>query len=212
VDDMSTDNSYKIVEKIAKKDDRLKLFKNKENSGVSVARNLGIENSKGRYLVFLDADDLFMPEKLKKQVEFMKMNDVALTQTGYEKINEDGSLRGVVSFPIFFSYNDSLKGNLMKCFAVMIDTKKLGKKHFKTYKLSEDHIYWLEILKEVDGCYGIEEPLGKYRIIENSRSSNKLDAVRFQWKIIHEIEKISFFKSIYYFINYLWYGYKRYKV
>ena len=212
IDDVSTDNSCKIVEEYIVKDQRIKLLKNKKNSGVSITRNVGIKEAKGKYIVFLDADDLFMPDKLRKQVNFMEINNFLLTQTAYEKVNEDGSLRGIVMFPKLLTYHDSLKGNLMKCFAVMINQEKLGKRYFETYKLSEDHVYWLDLLKDVEGCYGIEEILGKYRIIENSRSSNKIEAVKFQWYIIHKIEKISLFKSIYYFINYLWYGYKRYKV
>jgi len=212
IDDVSTDNSYKVAYEESKKDPRIKVLKNEKNSGVSDTRNVGIKEAKGKYLVFLDSDDLFMPGKLEKQVKFMEENDIALSQTDYEKINEDGSFRGIVKVPKLFTYEDSLKGNVMKLFNTMINIEKVGKKYFKTYKLSEDHIYWLGILKEIDGCHGINEPLGKYMVRSNSRSSNKLDAVRFQWTIIHKVEKVNFFKSIYYFVNYLWYGYKRYKI
>lgn len=211
VDDCSKDNSYGLVKKIAKNESRIKLVKNKENCGVTKTRNKGIKIAEGKYIAFLDADDLWHPKKLEKQISFMKKNKVLISYTGYEKINEDGTIRGKIKVPIKVTYHESLKGNIMGCLTVIYDQEKLSKKYFKELKMSEDHVLWLEILKDTDS-YGIGDSLAKYRVLENSRSSSKIDAIKFQWKINRKIEKLSILKSVYYFVNYLWLGYRRYRV
>lgn len=211
IDDDSKDNSYKLVLELAKQDKRIKLIKNKENSGVTKTRNKGIELARGKYIAFLDADDLWGKMKLEKQISFMEKSKALISYTGYEKINEDGCIRGEIKVPKKVTYNDSLKGNIMGCLTVIYNCEKLGKKYFKELKMSEDHVLWLEILKKIDS-YGIEEPLAKYRVLKDSRSSSKIEAIKFQWKINREIEKLNLIESIYYFINYLWFGYRRYKV
>lgn len=211
VDDCSKDGSYNLVLKLSKQDKRIKLIKNKENSGVTKTRNKGIKLAKGKYIAFLDADDLWKKEKLEKQVSFMKKNKILISYTGYEKINEDGTIRGIIEVPKRVIYSESLKGNIMGCLTVIYNQSKLGKKYFKELKMSEDHVLWLEILKDTDS-YGIQESLAQYRVLENSRSSSKINAIKFQWKINREIEKLCILKSVYYFINYLWFGYRRYKV
>jgi glycosyltransferase involved in cell wall biosynthesis len=211
VDDYSKDNSYKLVLELSKQDKRIKLIKNDKNNGVTKTRNKGIKLAKGKYIAFLDADDLWKKEKLEKQIFFMERSKISISYTGYEKINEDGTIRGEIKVPKKVIYHESLKGNIMGCLTVIYNCEKLGKKYFKELKMSEDHVLWLEILKSTDS-YGIEKSLAKYRVLENSRSSSKIDAIKFQWEINREIEKLNIFKSIYYFIKYLWNGYKRYKV
>lgn len=212
IDDASKDSSLNISSSYEQKDNRIKVIKNYENLGVIKSRNRGIKKAKGKYIAFLDADDLWKNNKLKKQIKFMEENQIAISYTGYEKINEDGSFRGKLWTPKRLSYKDSLKGNLMGCLTVVYNIEKIGKKYFKEIKMSEDHLLWLEILKEEVVACGLEESLAQYRVIKNSRSKNKFNAIKTQWKINREIEKLGFFKSLYYFINYLWYGYKRYKV
>ncbi|MCS5420420.1 MULTISPECIES: glycosyltransferase family 2 protein [Psychrilyobacter] len=211
VDDCSKDNSYNLVVKLAEQEKRIKLIENKANSGVTKTRNKGIELAKGKYIAFLDADDLWKKEKLEKQISFMKKNKVLISYTGYEKINENGTIRGEIKVPKNVTYHESLKGNIMGCLTVIYNCEKLGKKYFKELKMSEDHVLWLEILKDTDS-YGVEESLAQYRVLGNSRSSSKIDAIKFQWEINRKIEKLTRIESVYYFINYLWYGYRRYKV
>lgn len=211
VDDCSKDNSYNLVAKLAERENRIKLIKNEENNGVTKTRNKGIKLTKGKYIAFLDADDLWKKEKLKKQISFMEKSKALISYTGYEKVDEDGIIRGKIKVSKKVTYHDSLKGNIMGCLTVIYNQEKLGKKYFKELKMSEDHVLWLEILKDIDS-YGIEESLAQYRVLENSRSSSKIDAVKFQWKINRKIEKLNLIESIYYFINYLWFGYRRYKV
>ena len=94
VNDCSKDNGASIVEKYSKKDKRIKLFNNEKNMGVSFTRNRAIDLSNGKYIAFLDSDDLWYKEKLKKQIRMMEEKNISLSYTAYTKMNEDGSLRG----------------------------------------------------------------------------------------------------------------------
>lgn len=94
IDDCSTDNSLSIAETAAQRDSRIRVIKLDQNSGPAVARNIGIKKAKGKYIAFLDSDDMWFPNKLEKQLSFMEKNQIPFTYTGYEKINEDGSFKG----------------------------------------------------------------------------------------------------------------------
>jgi len=212
IDDGSEDKSHEKALKYSEKDKRIKVLKNERNLGVIKTRNRGIEIAKGRYIAFLDSDDLWKKEKLEKQIKFMENNKIFISYTGYEKINEDGSLRGGIKVPKKVTYSDSLKGNVMGCLTVTYNQEKLGKRYFTELEMSEDHVLWLEILKEVEASYGISESLAQYRVLKNSRSSSKINAIKFQWEINRQIEKLNIFQSLYYFINYLWFGYRRFIV
>lgn len=212
IDDSSKDNSLKIAKKYEVTDKRIKVIKNEKNLGVTKTRNKGITLAKGKFIAFLDADDLWKSEKLKKQIFQMEKEDAIISHSSYDKINEDGSYRGTITAPKIVRYVDSLKGNIMGCLTVVYNQEKIGKKYFRELEMSEDHVLWLDILKNQGSSLGIEESLSKYRVLGESRSSNKINAIKFQWKINREIEKLNLFESYYYFTCYLWSGFKRYKV
>ena len=113
VDDYSKDKGAEIVRKYRKIDSRIKLYKNEINQGVSFTRNRAIDLSLGKYIAFLDSDDLWKKEKLEKQISFMEENNIVLSYTGYEKINSDGSLRGEIKVPEKLDYNELLKNCLI---------------------------------------------------------------------------------------------------
>lgn len=209
VDDCSRDNGIKIVEEYQKKDKRIQLYKNEINKGVSYTRNRAIDLSKGKYIAFLDSDDLWKKEKLKKQIKFMEENDVILSYTAYEKINEDGSNRGKIMVPDKLDYKELLKNCLINCI-----TGVYKKDFFKDIKFKEtqveDYIFWLEMFKRVEFASGINESLAIYRVKKVSRSSNKINIVKFHWKIYRDIEKLDLLKSIYYYLIYIKRGIKRY--
>lgn len=209
VNDCSKDNGASIVEKYSKKDKRIKLFNNKKNMGVSFTRNKAINLSQGKYIAFLDSDDLWHKEKLKKQIKMMEEKNISLSYTAYTKMNEDGSLRGKIEVPEKVNYKKLLKGNIMGCLTVIARKDILKDSYFRQTK-QEDYILWLELLKKVEFSYGIQESLAFYRVLENSRSSNKIDLVNFNWRIYREVEKLSLVESIYYFVIYLVKGIKRY--
>ena len=209
VNDCSKDNGASIVEEYVEKDKRIKLFNNEKNMGVSFTRNRAIDLSNGKYIAFLDSDDLWYKEKLKKQIRMMEEKNISLSYTAYTKMNEDGSLRGKIEVPEKVNYKKLLKGNIMGCLTVIARRDILKDSYFRQTK-QEDYILWLELLKKVEFSYGIQENLAFYRVLENSRSSNKIDLVNFNWRIYREVEKLSLVESIYYFVIYLVKGIKRY--
>jgi len=211
VDDVSPDNSNEIIEEYIKKDSRIKLIKLEKNSGPAVARNRAIEEAKGRYIAFLDADDLWHPNKLEKQIAFMNENNLSFTYSSYELIDEEGNDLGSFKTKEKITYSEMLKTSSVGCLTAIYDTEKLGKVYMPLILKRQDYGLWLKLLKDIDTTKGILEPLGTYRILKNSVSSNKINAAKYQWKIYREVEKLSLVKSTYYFIQYAYYGLKKYK-
>jgi glycosyltransferase involved in cell wall biosynthesis len=212
VDDLSTDNSIKIIENYIKEDNRIKLIKLKENSGAAVARNRAIEEAKGRYIAFLDSDDLWEKTKLEKQLAFMQENSYDFTYTNYNLVDESNSRYGnTFKAKKESSYHDLLKTCSIGCLTVIYDTENLGKVTMPLILKRQDYGLWLKILKKIDKAYCLDESLAVYRTRQNSISSNKLKASQYQWKIYREVEKLNIFRSIYYFLYYAYNGLKKYK-
>lgn len=203
VNDCSKDNTAEIVQSYAAKDKRIKLINLKQNSGAAVARNTAIQNAKGRYIAFLDSDDLWKKEKLQKQIEFMKKNCYAFTFTSYEHFKETKeNIQHQVQIPKSLNYNQALKGNQIGCLTVMLDRKQISNIHFTTQK-HEDYILWLNFLKQNITAYGIKESLALYRTGNSkSISGNKLQSALWTWNVYRESQKLPLFKSIYYMCFY----------
>lgn len=206
VDDCSSDNTIKLISNFAEKDKRILILKNEKNEGAAISRNKAIKIAKGRFIAFLDSDDLWFPSKLEKQVEFSIINKFALTYSAYQKISEDGSLLGIISVPKKVSYKSILKTCSIGCLTAMYDTSILGKIYMPNIRKRQDYGLWLKILKKIDFAHGMNEILAQYRVRKNSISSNKLKAAKYQWKVYREVENLSLLSSIYYFINYFIYG------
>jgi len=211
VDDASPDNSNNIIEKYCQKDARIKLIKIEINSNPAVARNRAIKEAKGRYIAFLDADDLWKSKKLEKQLIFMRENDLAFTYSSYDLIDEDGRSLGTFTTIESINYKGMLKTSSVGCLTAIYDTNKLGKVYMPLIEKRQDYGLWLKILKKINTTKGIIEPLSSYRILENSVSSNKIKAAQYQWKIYREVEKLNIFKSVYYFVQYACNGLRKYK-
>ena len=211
VDDVSPDNSNKIIEWYIKKDSRIKLIKLEKNSGPAITRNAGIKEAKGRYISFLDADDLWLPKKLEKQISFMNENDIVLSYSSYYSIDEKDRNLGMFITKEQVNYSDLLKTNNIGCLTAIYDTAKIGKLFMPNIIKRQDYGLWLKILKIIGETKGIIEPLAIYRIRENSVSSNKFKAAKYQWKIYREVEKLGLVKSLYYFTYYVYNGIRKYK-
>ncbi|BAK72697.1 glycosyltransferase family 2 protein [Arcobacter sp. L] len=211
VDDVSPDNSNEIIEEYCKKDSRIKVIKLEKNSGPAIARNRAIEEAKGRYIAFLDADDIWYKNKLEKQIKFMNERSLALTYSSYDLMDEEENGLGSFMTKDKITYNDLLKTNSIGCLTAIYDTEKIGKVFMPNIIKRQDYGLWLKILKKVDYGEGILEPLAKYRIMKNSVSSNKLVAAKYVWKLFREVERLNIFKSFYYFCFYVYYGVKKYK-
>ncbi len=211
VDDYSADNSVQIVKEFAEKDARIKLCEFEQNVGVATARNKAIELSKGRYIAFLDSDDIWLPEKLAKQIAFMEETNTALSYTAYTVIDEQSNEQGKFVPPKSLTYNDLLKTNSIGCSTVMYDTNSIGKVYMPNVKKRQDYALWLHILRKTHKSKGLISCLVKYRKYSDSLSSNKLSASKYQWKIYREVEKLSLLKSCYYFVHYAFYGFIKHK-
>ena len=212
VDDASTDRSIEIVKKIMSNEPRLHLKQLADNLGPAHTRNNGIKLAKGRFLAFLDSDDLWHKDKLEKQIKFMNSNEYAFTFTGYEKIDESGDSIGIVlPYKNRVSYHDLLKSNHIGCLTVMLDMKLLrDKKYMPIISKRQDHGLWLDILKGIDRAFCLNEILGKYRIRKDSISINKIANIKFQWQLYRELEKLSIIQSFYYMLWYAYYGIRKY--
>jgi len=203
VDDYSTDNSVECIQKLIAQDSRIKLIQLKQNSDAAVARNTGIQAAKGRFIAFLDSDDLWHPDKLERQIDFMLKGDIAFSYTGYEKINEDGIPFQIMGVPTKVSYNDLLKTNVIGCLTAIYDTEKLGKIYMPSNTKREDFAAWLNILKNIDYAYGINEPLAQYRVYAGQSSSKKASMAKENWHLYRNIQQLGFLRSTYYFSHYL---------
>ena len=202
MNDVSTDNSLAVVSGYAKKDKRIKIINTEKNVGVVKGRNFLIDLASGKYIAFLDADDYWHNEKLEKQIKFMKEKNASISCTEYTRVKENEEKINDVIIKEEISYNDMLKNNYLGCLTVIYDAEKIGKRYFKELEKNEDYVLWLEIVKDVNTIYGLKENLGYYRVLNNSRSSNKVKTAKVRWEIYRKIEKLSLLKSIYYFLHY----------
>lgn len=203
VDDCSSDNSRKIIESYVSKDARIKYFTTGIPSGSpSLPRNIGIDNAQGEYIAFLDADDLWLPDKLEKQVEFMERNKYDLTYSFYEKMDCQGNLNNrIVQTRDITTYNTLLKSNSIPCLTSMIRKDVIGKTRFKQIP-QEDFCFWLDILKKGVTAYNMKEVTALYREAKNSRSANKLDMFKGYWNVIRNHQNISFIPACFDMISY----------
>ena len=203
IDDYSTDNSREIVEKYIERDLRIKIICLEENLGVAEARNRGIEIANGQYLAFLDSDDIWHPEKLQKQIFFMKKNNIAFSYTQYRHFSQKDKYEGKnIDVKERVTYKELLKGNIIGCLTVVIDREKIKNIMMRSER-HEDYILWLQILKSGYEAYGLKEDLARYRISSNSLSGNKFKSAIWTWRIYRNIEKLNLWESLYYFLHYL---------
>lgn len=198
VNDKSTDDSLSIINSY--KDKRIKLINLKENVGVSLARNKGVENSTGNYICFLDSDDYWNLNKIKKQIKFIK--NKSFIYSDYEFYN-NGKVKRVV-VPKTITYKEALKNTTIFTSTVMFNMKYLNKEdiYMPNIKKGGDTSTWWKVLKKVNIAYGMNEVLSIYRVEGKSLSSNKLKALKRTWNI-YKLENINVFKRVYYFVYYI---------
>lgn len=203
VDDCSTDNTKQIVQSYAAKDNRIKLFTLDKNSGSGVARNKAMDESKGRFIAFLDSDDMWLPEKLERQISFMLANGIAFSFTKYVRMQEDGTITNAITeAPATVEYDTLMKHCVIGCLTVVLDRSKIGEQRMLEIRTRQDYAFWLSLTRQGFNAYGLPEVLAKYRLVENSISSNKLKAARQNWRLYYEIEDQPLWKSLWYFANY----------
>lgn len=196
VDDCSNDDTKEIVERYIAEDKRIRYYCLEENSGAAIARTKSMELAEGEYIAFCDSDDLWMPEKLEKQLKFMKEKGCAFSCTAYEQIDEEGQpLNRVIKSIEKTDYNRLLLDCPVGNSSVMYSVKKMGKFEVPNIRKRNDDALWLQMLKKEKYIWGMPEVLMQYRIRSNSISSNKLKVVKYHWILYREIEHLSVFRS-----------------
>lgn len=202
VNDNSTDNSLKIAEKYVKLDPRFKIVNLETSHGAAKARNIGIEAAKGRFIAFLDSDDIWSNDKLDKQINYMIVNKVGFTYTNYSQFGETSNSDVNIYAPKKVNYSQLLRANYIGCLTVVYDTTENGKFFFPLTKKRHDFALWLIMLKKFDYAYNVCESLARYRVHDNSLSSNKKDAFQSYFHILHNIEKVNKVVAFYYTIRF----------
>lgn len=199
IDDVSTDGGPEIVRRIAQEDSRIKLLSLPINSGAGISRNTGIEAARGRYLAFLDSDDIWEPEKLTRQIAFSTDSKAPFTFTDYRKIAEDGSdLDKIVKCRTNLTYSRQLLTNYVGCSTAMYDTDFFGKKYFPLIRKRQDFGLWLNLLSGGVEGKGIPEVLTRYRVRDSGLSGNKLELVHHNWLLYRDVLGFRRMKSAYY--------------
>lgn len=212
IDDKSTDDSMKLIAPYLKKDKRIKLLKNKTNLHAALTRNKGIRAATGRFIAFLDADDLWMPLKLEKQVNFMLKNNYDFSFTGYEFANSAGESTGKnVRVPESIAYKQALKNTTIFTSTVMFNMTKLTKQEIQMPNIprGQDTATWWKVLKKVDYAFGLDEILSTYRRTNSSLSANKITAIKRTWNLYRDAENLSIFHSSVNFMSYSYNAIKR---
>ncbi len=196
VDDRSQDNTMEIVESYMKDDSRIKYHLLEENSGAAVARTVAMKLANGSYMAFLDSDDIWMPEKLEKQINWMTENGYAFSCTAYEQIDEeDNSLNKVIKTIKKTGYNRLLLDCPVGNSSVVYDVEKMGKFEVPNIRKRNDDALWLQMLKKEKYIWGMPDVFMKYRIRKNSISSNKFKVIKYHWILYREIEHLSVIRS-----------------
>ena len=202
-EDCSTDGTLQVIEKYLAevRDDRIRLLRLPENVGAAKARNFGLKQAKGRYIAYLDSDDLWESEKLSRELAFMDEKQAAFAFTGYEFADENGGGTGkVVHVPQMLNYRQALKNTTIFTTTVMFDTALISKDMLEMPAIkSEDTALWWRVLREGYIAYGLDENLVKYRRAGRSLSSNKLEAVRRIWMLYRQVEGLGLISSVWNF-------------
>ena len=237
VDDASSDRTPDIVAECARKDARIRLLRQKQNAGPAYTRNVAIKEAGGRFIAFLDSDDIWLPNKLERQITVMQESGAVLSFTAYRKIDLDGNVGdATIEVPATVTYGQLLKTNVIACLTAIYDSHALGKMYMPEDMRREDYRLWLQILKlsrhhedyalwlailrklldkkklQAMKVIGINEVLAYYRVHDTSVSRNKFQAAAMQWAVYRKVEGLSLWRSLYYFAHYAYRGYRKAKL
>ena len=210
INDHSTDHTEEIVRHYAKRDSRIKRIDLPKNSGVSAARLAGARQAKGIWIAVLDSDDIWLPDKLEKQLVKQRETGAQLLYTGAGFMDAEGRpLRGYLSAPKMVSYRELLKQNRISNSSVLVKKELYLRYYVQRDDLHEDFALWLRLLRTGVKAYGVDEPLLIYRISSTSKSGKKWRSAKMNWNTYRYIG-LGIAKSIYYMCWYAVNGVKKY--
>lgn len=200
INDCSTDDSVEVISRYLD-DDRIKLINSEKNQGAASSRNYGISLAKGRYLAYIDADDIWKREKLSRELKFMQEKNIAFAYTSYEFGDDNAIGTGkIVKIVPKLTYKKALSRTIIFTSTVMFNLELITKEDIMMPKVaSEDTATWWKILRSGYDAYGLNEVLTIYRRPATSLSSNKLVAIKRIWNLYRNEEKLNVLKSLYYF-------------
>ncbi|MCX2869418.1 glycosyltransferase family 2 protein [Kluyvera cryocrescens] len=210
-DDCSTDDTLGIIQSFSDRDSRIKVFQNTENSGAGISRNNSISMAKGRFIAFLDSDDMWFKDKLFEQINFMLENDYALTYTNYIKVDENNNVKGEIHPPLDVTYQQLLKSNVIGCLTAIYDVDKIGKVYMPAIRKRQDMALWLKILQVIPKAHCLPKELAIYKEGHQSLSSNKVKILYSQWVFYRNYLNFGVLKSLWYFQFYIVKALKKHK-
>ncbi len=206
IDDCSSDQTYQIVKEFSSAENRIRLYQNSRNCGVAKTRNIGCSHAIGKYIAFLDSDDVWEPDKLEKQLREMEETGSHICYTSYYTVSPRG--RKLYRVPAATDYYSLLKENVIGCSTVMLYAEIIKKHKFDSTFFHEDYVLWLTLLRAGYRAVGVEEPLVCYRT--GGRSSNKLTSARNRWMIYREFLQLPILEAMYYFLQYAIHSHNKY--
>jgi teichuronic acid biosynthesis glycosyltransferase TuaG len=210
VDDCSRDKTVEVIDRFASLDSRVRLIKQRENGGPAAARQRGLDAAQGRYIAFLDSDDVWLPSKLERQLEFMRRHDAALSYTAYRRVSQDGSVVGrLIDVPESLGYSDLLKNTAIATSTAMVDKEKTGP-FSMTRTYYDDFALWLQLLRRGHVAFGLREDLMRYRVMARSVSRNKGRSAYWVWRTYRDIEKLNPIRAAWCFGHYAWHALGKY--
>ena len=197
VDDCSNDKTVEIIQNFMEDDHRIHLIRLQKNSGAGIARNTALAEAKGRYIAFLDSDDIWKTEKLSKQIEFMQTQDLPFTFSYYEWIDENGNaLNKRIEAPQKLSYRQLFFCNFVGNLTGIYDTNYFGKIAISSIRKRQDWMVWLTILKKIKTAQPVPESLAFYRIRENSVSASKIALLKPNFIVYRKFHKLNILVSL----------------
>ena len=208
VDDCSTDNTDEVVKPFLL-DGRIRYFKNDENVGAALTRNRALREARGEWIAFLDSDDLWMPEKLERQIDFMVRNGYVLSYTEYEKIDEDGqSLNLYVSGPEVIDRRKMYRYDYIGQLTMMYNANHFGLIQTKDIKKNNDYALRLQLFRKLDTkAYLLKENLAKYRVREKSISHDRIgEKLRSHYNLFYYCDENSVIVAFWYACWNMWFG------
>jgi len=205
IDDASKDETLDIATRIREADQRVKVIESEQNAGVAAARNKGLALAEGKYIAFLDSDDLWLPSKLEKQLACMQNDKANICYSAYQRIDEKGKVLGEVWPPERLDYKKLLQSNFIGNLTGIYNARELGKEYLTEFK-HEDYVAWLSLVKRSGNAISVNEILGKYRVYSGSTSANKFRTILWQWKIYRDSQSLGLVKSMVYMCCYAYYA------